>query len=48
MKKYKKKTNGFETSIFGLDLFIKYIYKQIKINKNKSVKKNKKKAIMFT
>ena len=34
MKKYRKETNGFETSIFGIDLFIIWIYKKIK-NKKK-------------
>lgn len=30
MKIQKKKTNGFEYSIFGIDLFIKYVIKKIK------------------
>lgn len=29
----KKKTNGFETSIFGIDLFIIWIIKKIKNRK---------------
>ncbi len=33
---YNKKTNGFETSIFGIDLFIKWIIQKIKENKKKS------------
>ena len=32
----RKKTNGFEYTIFGIDLFIKYIIKSIK-KKEKSI-----------
>lgn len=33
--KYKDRTNGFETSIFGIDLFIKWIiYKFMENKKN--------------
>lgn len=31
--KYKKETNGFETSIFGIDLFVKCIIEEIKKKK---------------
>lgn len=34
MKINKKKTNNFETTIFGIDLFVKWIISKIK-NKNK-------------
>lgn len=34
--KYKKKTNGFETSILGIDLFIKWIIDKIIEHKKKS------------
>ena len=34
MKIKKRETNGFEYSIFGIDLFIKYIIKQIKKKRN--------------
>lgn len=37
MMKYKKETNGFETSIFGIDLFIKWIIEEIK-SKRKNTK----------
>lgn len=30
-----KKTNGFETAIFGIDLFIKWIVENIKDKKSK-------------
>lgn len=33
--KYRKKTNGFDTSIFGIDLFIKWIYQKLKEKKSK-------------
>ena len=33
--KYRKETNGFETSIFGIDLFIKWIIEKIKNTKIK-------------
>ena len=32
-----KKTNGFETSIFGIDLFIKWIIEIIKKKRNDSI-----------
>ena len=35
--KYRKETNGFETSIFGIDLFIKWIIDRIK-NRRKNTK----------
>ena len=35
--KYTKKTNGFETSIFGIDLFIKWVISKI-IDKKKNTK----------
>ena len=38
--KYKKKTNGFETSIFGIDLFIKWVISRTK-EKRKIQKLNK-------
>lgn len=37
--KYKKKTNNFETSIFGIDLFIIWIIKKIKKKKKLCLKK---------
>ncbi len=45
MKFNKKKTNNFEYTIFGIDLFISYLYKNlIKIKKNK---KNKNNSLFF-
>lgn len=35
MKIPKKKTNNFETTPLGIDLFIKWIVQQIKDKKNK-------------
>lgn len=41
----KKKSNGFEYSIFGIDLFIKYLIE--KINKSNLNRKNKNNALFF-
>ena len=45
MKFNKKKTNNFEYTIFGIDLFIAYVYKNLK--KIKKSKKNKNNSLFF-
>lgn len=39
---YKKKTNNFETSIFGIDLFVIWIINQIKKRKESKNHENQK------
>lgn len=41
MKIPKKETNKFETTPFGIDLFIKWIVEQIKNKRNKQNKSKK-------
>ena len=45
MKVTKKKTNGFEYTIFGIDLFIAFVINSIK--KLKKINKNKNKYLFF-
>lgn len=37
MKVKRKETNGFDTSIFGIDLFIKWIIEIIKKKRNETI-----------
>lgn len=45
MKFNKKETNNFEYTIFGIDLFIVYVYKVLQ--KMKKTKKNKNNSLFF-
>ena len=45
MKFNNKETNNFEYTIFGIDLFIVYVYKVLQ--KMKKTKKNKNNSLFF-